>query len=85
MLHEHTWKLFSVLSQRKRVVTPRGIVWDDDNVTTQAKLHYRCDVCGEVREELYEGHPDGMPKRDVSEGLDALLGQTSDLDRKIQP
>ncbi len=70
--HAHAWSVAAVASVIRRTRPPEGLSEDDGELVAFAKILYLCDVCGETRQELYEGPPEGVPKPPVPEEIRML-------------
>lgn len=64
MAHQHVWEKWLVASQTSTRRRQGAISAEEDVVIVQAKTVYRCS-CGAIREELYEGPPEGAPQPPV--------------------
>lgn len=61
--HKHDWQVWQVASQFRGSRDRGPVTARHATPFVQAKILYHCivDECGEIRVELYEGTPEGLP------------------------
>lgn len=78
MEHKHEWVKWLVASQTRTRRPSASISADEDDMIVQAKTVYRCS-CGEIREELYEGPPEGAPQPPVPPEIAAIQAKVTTM------